>query len=184
MSRFAFRILAMAAGAALSVLYVIRPSYASPPPHALASLMPDPAPRPAPAATFQDASGKPVALAAFKGHVVILDLWATWCAPCVRELPALARLQAALGAQKLTIVTINEGRDNAADTMAFLKAHGAANLPPYRDSDLGLLQAFGSQGLPFSVLVDAKGNETARASGPMAWDDPAAIAYFKALAAP
>ncbi len=82
---------------------------------------------------------------------------------------------------KVMVVAVNAGHDDAAKTAAFLKAHGAANLAVYRDPDLSLLTAFGSQGLPFSVVIDGQGREIARASGPMKWDDPAAIAYFKGL---
>jgi thiol-disulfide isomerase/thioredoxin len=168
--------------AALAVLYVIRPALASPVPKALAALVPDPAPKPVPAASIVDAQGKPQPLSAFRGRVIILNMWATWCAPCVRELPAVGKLAQALGSGKVTVVAVNAGHDDAAATAAFLKAHGAGNLAVYRDPDLSLLTAFGSQGLPFSVLIDAKGREIARASGPMNWDDPAAIAYFKSLA--
>ncbi len=187
MPRAHLKILGVAAavvGMAVIVLYVIRtsPVHETIPP-ALAALAPDSAPQPVPGVTLDDAAGRPQPLASFKGRVVILNLWATWCAPCVRELPALARLAAALGAEKVTVVAVDEGHDHAADIAAFLRAHGAANLAVYRDSDLALLQAFGAQGLPFSVVIDSKGREIARASGPLAWDDPAAIAYFKTLAA-
>ena len=173
-----------AVGAALVVLYVIRPAQASPVPipPPLAALMPDGTPKAAPAVSVVDANGKAQPLSALKGHVVILNLWATWCAPCVEELPAVGKLAAALGSGKVVIVAVNAGHDDAAKTAAFLKAHGAANLAVYRDPDLSLLTAFGSQGLPFSVVIDAKGREIARASGPMKWDDPKAIAYFKSLA--
>ena len=93
----------------------------------------------------------------------------------------MAKLSAALGTGKVMVVAVNASHDDAAKVADFLKAHGAANLAVYRDPDLSLLTAFGSQGLPFSVVIDARGREIARASGPMNWDDPAAIAYFKAL---
>jgi thiol-disulfide isomerase/thioredoxin len=182
MSRKTAKILAAAFGAALAVLYVIPSVEASPAiPPALGALKADPAPTPAPAATFMDAQGHPTPLSAFKGHVVILNLWAIWCAPCEEELPAVAKLAAALGPGKVTVVAVSAAHDDAAKTTDFLKAHGAANLTVYRDPDLSLLSAFGSQGLPFSVVIDSQGREIARASGPMKWDDPAAIAYFKAL---
>ncbi|HUO91876.1 MAG TPA: TlpA disulfide reductase family protein [Rhizomicrobium sp.] len=166
----------------LAVLYVIPPVEASPAiPKALAALKADPAPKPVPSATFVDAEGHPVPLSRFKGHVVILNMWATWCAPCVAELPAVAKLAGALGPGKVTLVAVSASRDDAAKTAAFLKAHGAGNLAVYRDPDLSFLTAFGAQGLPFSVVIDGRGREIARASGPMKWDDPAAEAYFRSL---
>jgi len=176
------QMLAAVFGAALVVLYVIPSVEASPAiPPALAALKADPAPKPAPAATFLDAQGHPQPLSAFKGRVVILNLWATWCAPCIAELPAVGKLAAALGDGKVAVVAVNASHDDAAKVADFLKSHGAGNLAVYRDPDLSVLTAFGSQGLPFSVVIDANGREIARASGPMKWDDPAAIAYFKAL---
>ena len=175
---------AIIAAVALVVLYVIRSSPVhETPPAALAALMPDAAPKPLPATTFVDGRGRPQSLAAFKGRVVILNFWATWCAPCVRELPSLGHLAAVLGPGKVTIVAVNAWHEDARTTAAFLKAHGAENLAVYRDPDLSLQTAFGAQGLPFSVLIDARGREIARASGPMGWDDPAAVAYFKSLGA-
>ncbi len=168
--------------AALAGLYLLRPSGESKP-AALAALTADPEPKAVPELTVIDQAGNKVSLAKFRGHVVILNMWATWCAPCVRELPALGRLKTALDSARIALVTVNASHDTAAQTEAFLKAHDAADLPVYRDPDLSLLSGFGSEGLPFSVLIDAKGREIARASGPMQWDDPAAIAYFKTLAA-
>jgi thiol-disulfide isomerase/thioredoxin len=177
------KILAAAVGTALAVLYVIHPAEASPAPipKTLAALTPVAPPRPVPAASIVDAQGHPVALASFKGRVVILDMWATWCAPCVEELPAVARLAKALGFGKVIVVPVSQSNLDAAATAAFLRKHGAANLTAYRDPDLSLLKPFGAPGLPFSVVIDAKGREIAHASGPMKWDDPAAVAYFKAL---
>ena len=173
-----------AAFAVVAVLYVIpvRDVHASKP-TSLAGLAEDRSPQAMPEVAFADAAGGLHTLAAFKGRYVLLNLWATWCGPCVKELPALARLQAALPRARLTVVTVNVGRASAADTKAFLKAHDAASLPVYLDSNIALIRAFGAAGLPLSVLIDPEGREVARASGPADWDDAAAIAYFKALTA-
>jgi thiol-disulfide isomerase/thioredoxin len=145
----------------------------------LAVLVEDRSPEAMPAVAFADAEGGRHMLAAFKGRYVLLNLWAAWCAPCVKELPALARLQAALPA--LAVVTVNVGRGTAADTRTFLKAHEAGSLPVYLDSNAGLIRAFGAVGLPLSVLIDPQGREIAHAAGPADWDDPSAIAWFKTL---
>jgi thiol-disulfide isomerase/thioredoxin len=168
-----------------SVLYVIRtrPVHAPPvPPSELARLEWEATPRPVPAIGFAAAGGKRSTLAAFAGHYVLLDLWATWCAPCVRELPQLARLQSALPG--LVVVPINVGRDNAVQTAAFLQAHGAATLAAYVDSDAAFIRAFNAPGLPVSVLIDPEGHQIARALGPCDWGTPAAIAYLRRLIAP
>jgi len=168
-----------------SVLYVIRTRpvhVAAVPPPAIARLEWATTPRPVPAVGFAAADGKRSTLASFAPHYVLLNLWATWCAPCVRELPQLSALQSALPGLK--VVPVNVGRDNAAQTAAFLKAHGAAKLAVYVDTDAALIRAFDASGLPVSVLVDPKGREIARALGPCDWAAPAAIGYFRRLMAP
>ena len=102
---------------------------------------------------------------AFKGRSCSLNLWATWCAPCVRELPALAKLQAAMPQGGLTVVAVNVGRGSPADTLAFLKATRHRHLTGYLDPDLGLMHVFGAFGLPLSVLFDPKGREIAQRRG-------------------
>lgn len=150
-------------------------------PDALSKLVAVDQPRRLPAAAFFDVRGERLSLASFDGHYVLLNLWATWCGPCVRELPALARLQQAVPA--LRIVAVSEGRENAADTARFLKAHGAGALHVYTDPDHAFLAALGVVGLPLSVLMDSKGLEQAKAEGPAEWDDPQAITYMRTLAA-
>src|SRR5580658_9034898 len=175
--------IAVVAGAALVVLYVMsgRPVHVPPgPPASLARLQPV-APTTLPEVAFTDAQGGRHTISAFKGRYVLLNLWATWCAPCVRELPALARLQSAMPPGGLTVVAVNVGRGSPADTLAFLKAHNASTLTGYFDPDLGLMRVFGAFGLPLSVLFDPKGHEVAHALGPADWADPAAIAYFTSL---
>ena len=167
-----------------SVLYVIyaRPVHARlrPPPE-LARLEWETPPHPVPAVGFAGAGGERVTPASFAGHYVLLNLWATWCAPCVRELPQLGQLHAALPA--LDVVPVNVGRGGTAETTAFLRTHGAASLAVYIDTDAALIRAFNVPGLPVSVLIDPKGREIARALGPCNWGAPAAIAYFRSLMA-
>lgn len=151
------------------------------PPQSLARLVPAKTPTPVAAVAFTGADGARHSVTELKGHYVLLNLWAVWCAPCVKELPALARLQAA--APGLTVVPVDVARGTPADAASFLKAHGAASLPAYIDTDLALMRAFGAYGLPLTILIDDKGREIARAVGPADWDAPDAIAYFKALTA-
>jgi thiol-disulfide isomerase/thioredoxin len=159
-----------------------RPVHAPGPPASLARLQPV-APTTLPDVAFTDAQGGRHTLSAFKGRYVLLNLWATWCAPCVRELPALAKLQSAMPPGGLMVVAVNVGHGSPAETLAFLKAHDASSLAGYFDPDLGVMHVFGAFGLPLSVLFDRQGREVAHALGPADWDDPAAITYFKSLSA-
>jgi thiol-disulfide isomerase/thioredoxin len=151
-------------------------------PASLARLAPE-KPTSVAAVSFAGTDGARHTLAEFKGHYVLLNLWAVWCAPCVKELPALAKLQASVPKGSLEVVPVDVARGTPADAAAFLKGHGAATLPAFIDADLGMMRVFGAYGLPLTVLIDDKGREIARAVGPADWDAPDAIAYFKALTA-
>lgn len=137
-------------------------------------------PRPVPGVTFTDTSGHMHNLREFRGHYVLLNLWATWCAPCVRELPSLSRLQEKAGTKTVEVVPVNVGRGTATETAAFLKRHHA-NLPVYLDTKSAFLRAFGAFGLPLTVLIDPQGREIARASGAVVWDAKDSISYFRVL---
>jgi thiol-disulfide isomerase/thioredoxin len=167
--------------AAMVLLFGCGPQHTtSSPTPSLAKLKREAAPKPVPPVSFADEKGGAHDLAGFKGHYVLLNLWATWCAPCVRELPALSHLQAAVGSRKLVVVPVNVGRDNAAATAAFLKQH-KAELPVYIDTKSAFLHAFGATGLPLTLLIDPKGREIARASGAVRWDAKDSIVYFRSL---
>lgn len=177
----------VALGAMLGVLYVILagPVHAlDRVPDALARLKPENAPVAAPAVAFTDGAGKRHMLGEFKGRYVLVNLWATWCLPCVKELPALAGLKARIAPGRLTVLAINVGRSNAEETAAFLEAHHAANLGVWRDTNVALMRSFKAYGLPTSVLIDPEGREVARAVGAADWDAPQALSYFKALPMP
>jgi len=166
--------------AALVYVRLERPVHGGVPSGALAKLVPDAQPKAIADVAFTDGSGKGHKLSEFRGHYMLLNEWATWCAPCVRELPALSHLQAAVGPQHLSVVPVNVGHSTAAETAAFLKAH-KAQLPVYLDNNSAFLHAFGAYGLPLTVLVDPHGREIARATGAVHWDAPDAIAWFRAL---
>lgn len=131
---------------------------------------------------FEDAKGASVSLASFKGRVVLLNLWATWCAPCVAELPDLARAQAALPSDKLLVLPIDMEKLEVAKIEAFLKEHEAGSLPVHADRTLAIMRGFEAFALPFTVLIDAEGREIGRASGPQDWDHPDVVAYLRGLA--
>jgi thiol-disulfide isomerase/thioredoxin len=165
-----------------TVLYVM-PSGPVHAPPSISALVAAKTPAPVPDAAFTDGLGKRHLLSEFKGRYVLLNMWATWCAPCVKELPALQHLQEGMAGSNFAVVPVNVGRSDALDTAKFLISHGAGKLSVNVDTTLALMRMMNVYGLPVTVLIDPKGREIARAEGPAAWDDPDAIAYFKALAA-
>jgi thiol-disulfide isomerase/thioredoxin len=176
----------LGAGALLVVLYGMwtsRVHAPARPPASLAKLVPVEKVAAVPAVAFEGADGKRHALSDFRGHYVLLNLWAVWCAPCVKELPALARLQGAMAGGRFEVVAVDVARGTPKDAADFLKSHDSVKLTPYIDPNLMLMRAFGAYGLPMTILIDEKGREIARAVGPAEWDAPESIDYFKALSA-
>ena len=119
---------------------------------------------------FTDPSGRPTSLAAFRGQPLLVNLWATWCAPCVKEMPALDRLAArAKGKLRVLVVNQDSARQAVDPVPAWWSEHKLTSLELYRDpkNDLGF--AFGG-GLPVTVLYDAAGREVWRVNGGLDWD--------------
>lgn len=129
----------------------------------------------APTVAFETPEGKPVTLAAFRGKPVLLNLWATWCGPCVVELPTLDAAAAALDG-KVTVLAVSQDMD-AAKVAPFLTAKGATRLKPYRDPKLGLSLAYKAN-LPTTILFDSTGHEVWRRSGGYAWNGAQARALI------
>ena len=127
----------------------------------------------APDYSFQDAGGKTVTLAAFRGTPVLLNLWATWCGPCVKELPTLDALARREGG-KLRVVALSQDMD-AAKVAPFLAEHGIKALPPFTDPKMAWLPAV-TANLPTSILFDAAGHEVWRTTGDLDWTGAAATA--------
>jgi thiol-disulfide isomerase/thioredoxin len=135
-------------------------------------------PRPAVPIVFEDASGKPVDMAGFHGKVVVMNIWATWCGPCVVEMPTLAALQRKYPAD-VAVVALSEDKDTA-DAKNFIDVHD----PLLFYHDPNTLSAPGKLGfhlLPSTVIYDRNGREAARIEGPASWDSPAAYAFIDAL---
>ena len=135
------------------------------------------APSPAPGAGFMT-DGKPTSLADFRGRVVLLNFWATWCGPCVAEMPSLDRLQAALGGGDFVVVAVSEDR-NAAVVEPFFADHKIQHLGHFHDPGGALASAFGIRGLPTSAVIDRKGNVVGRIEGPAEWDSGQAKALIR-----
>jgi thiol-disulfide isomerase/thioredoxin len=124
--------------------------------------------QPAPTADFNDPDGSPTSLKAFAGKPTLVNLWASWCAPCVKELPTLDRLAQAQGG-KLNVVAISQDMAPHASVEAFLKEHKIATLDSYQDPKMALSGALNAEVLPTSVLYDASGREVWRYVGDQDW---------------
>ena len=129
-------------------------------------------PSPCPTSPSQDGAGKPLKLSDWKGRVVLVNLWATWCAPCRKEMPDLAKLQKELGSDQFEVVAISVDRKGAEASSAFLKETGADNLKLYVEPTTKIVSELQSAGLPATILVDRQGREIGRLLGPADWASP------------
>lgn len=134
--------------------------------------------RPAPQIKMLDGDGQELGLDAFRGKVVLLNFWATWCAPCRREMPALDRLQATLGGPDFQVVTLSVDRLGKAVVAPWLKRLGLTNLGVYLDPKSVALRAFGVTGLPASYMIDRAGRVAGVILGPAEWDSDEAKALI------
>lgn len=125
---------------------------------------------PAPALVFTTRDGAEKHLADFKGELLLVNLWATWCGPCVEEMPALDRLQAKLG-DKLHILAISQDRRGAAAVDPFLAKTGITHLAVFLDPKSAAIEAFGVQGLPTSFLISRNGMILGKLEGAAQWDE-------------
>lgn len=174
-------LIAAAIAVLLVVLYAITRHTETAKPGTLAALAPVQKVTAVPDIVLVDSAGHKTNLAAYRGHFLLLNLWASWCPPCVRELPALARLQQAIPKAQFSVLTV-DAEHNASTTAAeFLRSHAVTGLPDFTDGALKVSQALHVYGMPTTVLIDPQGREVARAVGPADWDAPESIAYFKAL---
>lgn len=139
------------------------------------------APEPLPEFVFLDASGKERSLKDWRGKVVLLNLWATWCIPCRKEMPALDRLQAALGSPEFEVVALSVDRAGAAAAEKFLKTAGVSKLALYVDPTAKLASEFKAIGLPTSILIGRDGREIGRLLGPAEWDGADAVALVRGV---
>ena len=139
---------------------------------------------PAPQVEFTDVEGATHTLADWKGKVVLLNFWATWCAPCREEMPALDRLQAELGGDDFEVVTIATGRNAVERIDDFYAEVGVENLPVLLDPRQQVAREMGVVGLPVTVLIDREGREVARYLGDAEWDSDAAKTLVTQLTAP
>ncbi len=142
-------------------------------------------PRRIPELAFRDAAGAPKTLADWRGRAVLFNLWATWCVPCRKEMPALDALQAKLGGPRFDVVAVNIDTRDAEKPKAWLKEVGVNRLAYYADpsakvfQDLKLVgRAFG---MPTTLLIDPAGCEIGSLAGPAEWASPDAVKVIEAI---
>ncbi|RMD47432.1 MAG: TlpA family protein disulfide reductase [Alphaproteobacteria bacterium] len=140
-------------------------------------------PKPLPGTPIEDAAGRPVRLSDWRGKVVLVNFWATWCAPCREEMPHLDRLAAELGGPDFAVLTVATGRNPPAAIDAFFEEIGVRHLPKLRDPGMALARQIGVFALPVTLILDRDGREIARMTGDADWAGPDARALIEAILA-
>lgn len=130
-----------------------------------------------------DGKGQPADMAPYRGKVLLVNLWATWCAPCIKELPSLGALQQELGGEAFQVVTIAIDERDPSKIEPFLASHGAADLPVLIDRDRTIDKVAEVIALPTSLLVDRDGKVKAMLTGDACWNSGTALAAVKAFIA-
>jgi thiol-disulfide isomerase/thioredoxin len=128
---------------------------------------------------FEDGQGTTLSLADFRGKVVLLNIWATWCAPCRREMPTLDRLQAELGGPEFEVVALSIDRTGLPAVREFYQEIGLETLPIYLDPSGKSQRELRVLGIPTTLLLDQEGNETGRLAGPAEWDSPEMVRFIR-----
>jgi thiol-disulfide isomerase/thioredoxin len=136
-----------------------------------------------PALSFTNAEGRAHALADFAGRGLVINLWATWCPPCVAEMPALDRLAAALERENIQVLPLSSDRGGRDVVQAFYERTRVQTLRVWLDPRGAAARALGARGLPTTIIVDRGGRERARLEGDAAWDAPEFIAAIRRLTA-
>ena len=130
---------------------------------------------------FVDGQGRDLTLADFRGRVVLLNLWATWCVPCREEMPTLDALQAELGGDDFEVVALSIDRAGSQIVRRFYDEIGVTNLNMYVDQTMLSMTALRTVGLPTTILIDAQGRELGRLVGPAEWDDPEMVSFLRSF---
>lgn len=136
------------------------------------------------AVRFDDDQAHPHTLADFQGKIVLLNIWATWCPPCVKEIPALDRLVAAMNGTDVAVVAVSIDRKGIDAVRRVFAKLDVQKLAPYIDPSGEALRTVRAMGLPTSLLIDREGREFGRVVGPVAWDDDETVKFFRQVATP
>ncbi len=156
------------------------PGKAGPKSDTMAAFVTKKVPEALPDITFTDGAGKEVKLSDFKGRTVLLNLWATWCAPCREEMPALNRLQQELGSDAFEVVALSLDRQGLDASKKFLEDVKATSLKLYVDATAKQGTVLKLVGMPTTILINKDGLEVGRLAGPAEWDSADAKALIAA----
>lgn len=134
---------------------------------------------PLPEIAFSDETGERLTLDRWRGRIILLNIWATWCGPCRKEMPTLDRLQALLGGDRFSVVALSIDRAGPGPVRRFYDEIGIKHLPIFIDQEGDAAASLGIPGLPATLLLDRDGREIGRLLGPAEWDSPEMIAFLR-----
>ena len=140
-------------------------------------------PKPVSSENFFDSSGSAISLDDFRPKIVVLNFWATWCAPCRKEMPTLNALRERLAGDEFEVLAVATGRSSPEDASDFLVENEIDSLELYLDPKMKFLRGMGVLGLPTTVVIDGEGYEIARLVGDADWNSESAVEIFSALIA-
>jgi thiol-disulfide isomerase/thioredoxin len=171
----------LAAGGTLATTLAPRKPYASELPNLAEVLVPVNPPETPPDGVFVDADGGEHTIASFLGHGMVINFWATWCQPCVEEMPSLAELSRALAPHDIAVLPLSSDRGGAKAVNAWYEAHKVTGLPILLDPSGTLAHAWGGKGIPTTYIIARDGKERARMEGAADWSSAASIALIRKL---
>jgi thiol-disulfide isomerase/thioredoxin len=145
----------------------------------LQKLVPADPPRPVKGLSIALDDGSNEDLATYRGKLIVLNMWGSWCFPCRDEMPSLSRLAEAVNGSNIIVLPLAIERHGAAAVHQFFQETAISNLPLRLGDGDNIAQVFKAWGLPYTVLIDAQGNEFARVTGPARWDDPEFVQWLK-----
>ena len=136
-----------------------------------------------PDGVFVTRDGATHRLSEFKGHGMVVNMWATWCAPCVAEMPSLQALSKALAPHDIAVLPLSSDRGGADVVQSWYQSHGITALPVLLDPKGAMARAFNARGIPTTVIIDTTGKVVARLEGAADWAAPEAQALIQKLTA-